>query len=74
MIFEVMPSGDLQNLLRKTKKRADQMNKPIDEMINIDEFLRFAIDIASGMDHLSSHNVGISVICCFNVSHFSEMH
>ena len=57
MIFEVMPSGDLQNLLRKTKKRADETNRPIDEMINIDEFLRFAIDIANGMDHLSFHKV-----------------
>lgn len=57
MIFEVVQSGDLCNLLRKSKKRADEKKIPINEIINEDEFLKFGIDIAAGMAHLASHNV-----------------
>ena len=59
MIFEVVQSGDLCNLLRKSKKRADQKEIPINEIINEDEFLKFGIDIATGMAHLASHNVSL---------------
>lgn len=57
MIVEVMPSGDLCNLLRKSKKRASEKGIPIVEMIDEKEFLQFSVDIASGMAHLAEHNV-----------------
>lgn len=59
MIFEVMPSGDLCNYLRKSKKRANEKGLPILEMINEKKFLQFGIEIASGMAHLASHNVSL---------------
>ena len=57
MIVEVMQSGDLWHLLRKSKKHADAKNVPINEMINEKEFLQFAIDIANGMSHIAASNV-----------------
>ena len=61
MIVEVMPSGDLCNLLRKSKTRASEKGMPIVDMIDEKEFLQFAVDIASGMAHLAAHNV--SYLC-----------
>lgn len=57
MIVEVMPSGDLCNLLRKSKKRASEKGMPIVDFIDEKEFLQFGVDIASGMSHLAAHNV-----------------